>query len=76
MNFKNRLYKNIEASKIDIDASNIENIYQNIISILINNSINNIITKKQNKNYDLITVYHIDSLYRDNSKDKYELSKK
>jgi hypothetical protein len=76
MNFKNRLYKNIEASKIDIDASNIENIYQNIISILINNSINNIINKKQNKNYYLITVYHIDSLYRDNSKDKYELSKK
>jgi len=76
MTYKDKLYKNIEASKIDIDASNIENIYQNIISILINNSINNIINKKQNKNYDLITVYHIDSLYRDNSKDKYELCKK
>ena len=76
MTYKDKLYKNIEASKIDIDSSNIENIYQNIISILINNSIDNIINKKLNRNNDLITVYHIDSLYRDNSKDKYELSNK
>jgi hypothetical protein len=71
MNFKNRLYKNIEASKIDIDYGNLENTYQNIVSILINNSIDNIINKKLNKNYDPITVYHMDSFYRDNSNDKF-----
>jgi hypothetical protein len=76
MKFKDKLYKNIEASKINIDASNIENTYQNIVSILISNSIDNILNNKQNKNYYPITVYHMDSLYRDNSKDKYELSKK
>lgn len=76
MTYKDKLYKNIEASKIDIDVSNIENTYQNIVSILINSSIDNIINKKQNKNYDIITVYHMDSFYRDSSKDKYELSNK
>lgn len=76
MNFKNRLYKNIEASKIDIDYGNLKNTYQNIISILINNSIDNIINKIPNKNYDSITVYHMDSFYRNSSKDKYELSNK
>jgi hypothetical protein len=76
MKFKDKLYKNIEASKINIDASNIENTYQNIVSILISNSIDNILNNKQNKNYYPITVYHMDSLYRDNSKDKYELSNK
>ena len=71
MTYKDRLYKNIEASKIVIYASNIENTYQNIVSILINSSIDNIINKKQNKNYDPITVYHMDSFYRDNSNDKF-----
>ena len=71
MTYKDKLYKNIEASKIDIDVSNIENTYQNIVSILINNSINNIINKKLNKYYDPITVYHMDSFYRDNSNDKF-----
>jgi len=51
MKFKDKLYKNIEASKINIDASNIENTYQNIVSILISNSIDNIINNKQNNNY-------------------------
>jgi hypothetical protein len=36
MKYKNKLYKNIEASKIDINNFNIENAYQNIVSILIN----------------------------------------
>lgn len=63
MKFKDKLYKNIEASKINIDASNIENTYQNIVSILISNSIDNIINNKQNKNYYPITVYHMDSFY-------------
>lgn len=75
MTYRDKLYKNIEASKIDIDYGNLENTYKNIINILINNtinsSINNIIQK--DKKYDIITVYHIDSFYRDNSKDKYEL---
>ena len=75
MTYRDKLYKNIEASKIDIDYRDLENTYKNIITILINssisNSINNIIHK--DKKYDIITVYHIDSFYRDNSKDKYEL---
>lgn len=76
MTYKDRLYKNIEASKIDIDYGNLKNTYQNIVSILINSSIDNIINKKQNKNYDPITVYHMDSSYRDNSNDKFTFIKK
>jgi hypothetical protein len=41
MKFKDKLYKNIEASKIGIDHSNIENTYQNIVYILINNRVDN-----------------------------------
>ena len=37
MKYKNKLYKNIETSKFDINNFNIENAYENIISILINN---------------------------------------
>ena len=62
MKFKDKLYKNIEASKIDIDHSNIENTYQNIVSILINNKVDNIINKE--------TIYFIESHYRDNLKEK------
>lgn len=47
MKYKNKLYKNIEASKFDINNFNIENAYENIISILINNSINNILEKNK-----------------------------
>lgn len=64
----NKLYNSIIASKINIDFSNIDASCKNITKQL---SSNNLLLPYNNKNY--TTVYHMDSLYRDNSNDKYEL---
>ena len=64
----NKLYNSIIASKINIDFGNIDASCKNITKQL---SSNNLLLPYNNKNY--TTVYHMDSLYRDNSNDKYEL---
>ncbi len=69
MTKKDKLYSHLELSKNIFDNS--KSFYENIINYLIIQSLSNIL--ERNKNYDTITVYHIDSFYRDNSNDKYEL---
>uniref|UniRef100_A0A6C0EWI9 Uncharacterized protein n=1 Tax=viral metagenome TaxID=1070528 RepID=A0A6C0EWI9_9ZZZZ len=62
---KQRLHNNIEASKIEIYTKKSEEIYYLILEKLC--------TKiKSEKEIDTITVYHMESLYRDNTYDKYE----
>ena len=60
---KQRLRNNIEASKIEIYSKKSEEIYYLILEKLCTK----IKTEK-----DSITVYNMDSLYRDNTYDKYE----
>lgn len=60
---KQRLHNNIEASKIEIYSKKSEEIYYLILEKL---------CAKIKTEKDSITVYHMDSLYRDNSHDKYE----
>jgi len=60
---KQRLHNNIEASKIEIYSKKSEEIYYLILEKLCAK----IKTEKNS-----ITVYHMDSLYRDNTYDKYE----
>jgi hypothetical protein len=60
---KQRLRNNIEASKIEIYSKKSEEIYYLILEKLCTK----IKTEK-----DSITVYYMDSLYRDNTYDKYE----
>jgi hypothetical protein len=57
---KNKLNKSIIASKVEIDINNIENT---------NNIIKKILSEKNLIKYSDITVYHMNSLYRDNSDD-------
>jgi hypothetical protein len=62
---KQKLHNNIEASKIEIYSKKSEEIYYLILEKLC--------TKiKSEKEIDTITVYHMESLYRDNTYDKYE----
>jgi len=65
---KNKLRNSIIASKIDIDYNNITHTHELIIRQLSNNKLLPVIRN------DDITIYHMDSLYRDNSTDKYYLS--
>jgi hypothetical protein len=65
---RNKLYNSIVASKIDIDFSNIDMSYKNITKQL---SPSNIHTMQYKP-----TIYHMNSLYRNNTNDKYELSSK
>jgi GH25 family lysozyme M1 (1,4-beta-N-acetylmuramidase) len=63
---RNRLYNSVLASFIEIDFNNIDN--------------TNIKIKKQlsSEKKELIkspSIYHLESFYRDNSKDKFELKK-
>jgi hypothetical protein len=60
---KQRLRNNIEASKIEIYSKKSEEIYYLILEKLC--------TKIKTEKYS-ITVYNMDSLYRDNTYDKYE----
>jgi hypothetical protein len=62
---RNKLRNSIIASKIDIDYNDIEKTCK-------------LITKQLSQNnflpiFDNVTVYHMESLYRDNSNDKYYL---
>jgi hypothetical protein len=62
---KQKLRNSIEASKIEIYSKKSEEIYYLILEKLC--------TKiKSEKEIDTITVYHMESLYRDNTYDKYE----
>jgi len=62
---KQKLRNSIEASKIEIYTKKSEEIYHLILEKLC--------TKiKSEKEIDTITVYHMESLYRDNTYDKYE----
>ena len=62
---KQRLNNSIEASKIEINNENIQ-------------ETNRLIKKRlsadacENLPFDRVTVYHIESFYRDNMNDKYE----
>jgi hypothetical protein len=57
---KNKLNKSILASKVEIEMNNIENT---------NNIIKKILSEKNFTKYSDITVYHMESFYRDNSYD-------
>jgi hypothetical protein len=65
---RNKLYNSIIASKISIDFNNIDASCKNITKQL--SSTNLIIP------YNYPSIYHMESLYRDNSNDKYELTNK
>jgi hypothetical protein len=65
---RNKLYNSIIASKINIDFGNIDASYKIITKQL---SSTNLLVHNNNKNN--TTIYHMDSLYRDNTNDKYEL---
>ena len=66
---RSRLRNSIIASKVEIDYNNIEKTIKQISKLLSDtNSLPAI--NKMNP-----TIYHMDSLYRDNSNDKYCLSK-
>ena len=61
---KQKLNNSIEASKIEINNENIQ-------------ETNRLIKKQlsvdvcENLHFDIVTVYHIESFYRDNTNDKY-----
>lgn len=71
MKRRKNLYEALELSKI-IYGNN-KSFYENMVNYLVNKSLLNIL--KKDTEYDTITVYHIESFYRDNSNDKYELCK-
>jgi len=62
---RNKLQNSIFASKIDIDYNDIDKTCQLITKQLSEKQLLPFITN--------VTVYHMDSLYRDNSNDKYYL---
>ena len=61
---KQRLNNYIEASKIEINNENIQE-----TDILIQKQLSADVCK--NLQFDRVTVYHIESFYRDNTNDKY-----
>jgi SUMO ligase MMS21 Smc5/6 complex component len=72
---KNKLQNSIIASKIDIDYNDIYYTHELISRQLSNNKLLPVIRNDDMTNYNNnITIYHMDSLYRDNSKDKYYFS--
>lgn len=70
---RTKLNNSIKASKIDINNENINLIKNQIIKQL---SEKNLLTYYMPYEKHEITIYHMDSLYRDNTNDKYELFKK
>jgi hypothetical protein len=68
---RNKLYNFISASKINIDFNNIEASNKKITKQL--SASNLIVSPSLSQN---TTIYHMESLYRNNSNDKYELSNK
>ena len=65
---RNKLYNSIIASKIDIDYNNIDTSIKKIKKQLSLPKLETIQT------IDTTTIYHMETLYRDNTNDKYELS--
>ena len=63
---KQRLHNSIEASKIEINNENIQE-----TNILIQRQLS--VDAFENLPFDRVTVYHIESFYRDNTNDKYGL---
>jgi len=70
---RTKLNNSIKASKIDIDNENINLIKSKMIAQLSEKNL----LKYDVSNYEKheITIYHMDSLYRDNTNDIYELKK-
>jgi hypothetical protein len=68
---KNKLYNSIIASKIEIDYNNIQTSIKQIKKQL---SLPKLETIQTIQLIDTTTIYHMDTLYRDNANDKYELS--
>jgi len=64
---KQRLHNSIEASKIEINNENIQE-----TNILIQRQLS-VVDTFENLRVDSVTVYHIESFYRDNTNDKYGL---
>jgi len=64
---RNKLYNSIIASKIDIDSNNIDNSNKQIKKQLSLSKIENINLVKSS------SIYHLESFYRNNTNDKYEL---
>ena len=63
---KQRLVNSIEASKIEINNEDIQQTIRLIKKQLSTDLCENL-------PYDRVSVYHIESFYRDNTNDKYEL---
>jgi len=70
---RNKLYNYISASKINIDFNNIEASNKILTKQL---SASNLIVSPSPSLSQNTTIYHMESLYRNNSNDKYELSNK
>jgi len=70
---KTKLQNSINASKIDYNIEALE-LYKEIMKQLSNNENKNPNTNSNTNNPDT-TIYHMESFYRDNLNDKYELSK-
>jgi hypothetical protein len=64
---KNKLYNSIIASKIEIDYNNIQTSIKQINKQLSLSKIEPI------QPIDIMTIYHMEALYRNNTNDKYEL---
>jgi 7,8-dihydro-6-hydroxymethylpterin-pyrophosphokinase len=64
---RNKLYNSIIASKIDIDSNNIDNSNKQIKKQLSLSKIEKINLVKSS------SIYHLESFYRNNTNDKYEL---
>ena len=67
---RNKLYNSIMASKIEIDYNNIDTSMKKIKKQL---SLSKIETTQTIQTIYKPTIYHMETLYRDNTNDKYEL---
>jgi hypothetical protein len=70
---RNRLYNSVLASFIEIDFNNIDN-----TNIQIKKQLSSEKKELSSEKKQLIkspSIYHLESFYRDNSKDKFELKK-
>jgi len=63
---RNRLYNSVLASFIEIDFNNIDNT---------NIQIKKQLSSEKTELKESPSIYHLESFYRDNSKDKFELKK-
>jgi hypothetical protein len=68
---RTKINNSIIASKIDIDYKNIDSIKKQIEKQLSQKEFHTLYQEPDNQEP---TIYHMDSLYRDNTCDKYELT--